>query len=188
MQMTKPCTLSSFFESMMDPNVIQCVLDIPLAQVSLPDSLRCVLSITISYICTYNSNRNIDHGLVHGWNATTYDVPVVSKVHPENFTVKGWGLLHHAGFLTYPHHDAEGSVTWIKMEVGIKFWVIFHPKDRLNDRKHLQELAIKLGNFTHNIPWIKEHCDAELVTLYPGDMLWVIWNEYPHSLIHCLVE
>ncbi|KAG1761763.1 hypothetical protein EV702DRAFT_1206970 [Suillus placidus] len=153
-KVTKATVLKSFFESMRNPENIQCVLDIPLAQISLPDPLR-----------------NLDHGLVHGWNHTTYDVPMASNVHPENFTVKGWALLHHAGFLTYPHHDAEGSLTWVRMEVGIKFWVVFRLKDRHNDRKHIQEVATKLGNFTEHRTWIRKHCAAEVITLFPGDTL-----------------
>jgi hypothetical protein len=121
-----------------------------------------------------HDHRNLDHGLAHGWNHTTYDVPIISNVHPENFTVKGWGLLHHAGFLTYPHHDAEGSLTWVKMEVGMKFWVVFRPIDRHDDRKHLQEIAIKLGDFTENEVWIRENCHAEVITIMPGDMLFVM--------------
>ncbi|KAG0691657.1 uncharacterized protein EDB91DRAFT_1257012 [Suillus paluster] len=153
-RVTQAGLLKDFFKSMKDPGAIQCVLDIPLAQASLPDALK-----------------NLDHGLVHGWNHTTYDVPISSKVHPENFTVKGWAILHHAGFLTYPHHDAEGSLTWARMEVGVKFWVVFWPKDRHDDRKHLQEIAIRLGNFTENEDWIRAHCDVEVITLYPGDVL-----------------
>ncbi|KAG2060936.1 hypothetical protein BDR06DRAFT_966756 [Suillus hirtellus] len=101
----------------------------------------------------------------------TYDVQITSNVHLENFTVKGWGLLHHAGFLTYPHHDAEGSLTWVRMEVGMKFWVVFQPIDRHNDRKHLQEIAIKLGDFTENEVWIRANCHAEVINIMPGDTL-----------------
>jgi hypothetical protein len=128
--------------------------------------------------------RNIDHGLVYGWNATTYDVPISSNVHPENFTVKGWALLHHAGFLTYPHHDAEGSLTWVRMEVGIKLWVVFRPKDRYHDRKHLQDFAIRLGNFTENEAWIRENCESECITLLPGDIMYV----YSFDLFQCLIQ
>ncbi|KAG1790119.1 uncharacterized protein HD556DRAFT_1446468 [Suillus plorans] len=153
-KVTTAGVLKSFCESMKDPEKIQCVLDIPLAQTSLQDQLR-----------------NLDHGLAHGWNHTTYDVQITSNVHPENFTVKGWGLLHHAGFLTYPHHDAEGSLTWVRMEVGMKFWVVFRPIDRHDDRKHLQDMAIKLGDFTENEVWIRANCRAEVITIMPGDTL-----------------
>ncbi|KAG2136434.1 hypothetical protein DEU56DRAFT_913013 [Suillus clintonianus] len=154
MNPTKPAILKDFFKAMKDPETIQCVLDFPLAQASLPDALK-----------------NLDHGLTYGWNGTTYDVPITSKVHPENFSVKGWALLHHAGFLTYPHHDAEGALTWAKMEVGVKFWVVFRPKDRHDDRQHLRDMAMNLANMTENGPWIRQNCDAEVVTLYPGDII-----------------
>ncbi|KAG2335959.1 hypothetical protein BDR05DRAFT_1006297 [Suillus weaverae] len=153
-KVTTAGVLKSVCESLRNPEKIQCVLDIPLAQISPPDTLR-----------------NLDHGLAHGWNHTSYDVEIKSNVHPENFTVKGWGLLHHAGFLTYPHHDAEGSLTWVRMDVGIKFWVVFRPINRRDDRKHLQDIAIKLGNFTQNEPWIRANCYAEVITLMPGDTL-----------------
>ncbi|KAG1828889.1 hypothetical protein DFJ58DRAFT_737581 [Suillus subalutaceus] len=153
-KVTTAGVLKAFFEDMKNPEKIQCVLDIPLAQAALPETLR-----------------NLDHGLAHGWNQTTYDVPISSNIHPENFTVKGWALLHHAGFLTYPHHDAEGSLTWVRIEVGVKFWVVFRPKDRQNDRKHLQDFALRLGNFTENEAWIRANCDAEVITLLPGDIL-----------------
>ncbi|KAG2368455.1 hypothetical protein BDR07DRAFT_1478227 [Suillus spraguei] len=153
-QVTTASILKAFCEDIKNTEKIQCVTDIPLAQTALPDALR-----------------NLDHGIAHGWNETTYDVPITSNVHPENFTAKGWALLHHAGYLTYPHHDAEGSLTWVRMEVGVKFWVVFRPKDRQNDRKHLQDFALKLGNFTENQAWIRANCDAEVITLLPGDIL-----------------
>ncbi|KAG2045475.1 hypothetical protein BDR06DRAFT_1015617 [Suillus hirtellus] len=147
-------TIKSFLESTNDPNEIQCILDIPLAQVVMPKSLR-----------------NLDHGLVHGWNQTTHSVAIVSNVHPHNFTVKGWGMAHHAGFLTYPHHDAEGTLTWVRMEVGVKFWAVFRPKSRRDDRSHLQNIATRLANFTVHKAWLKANCDAEVVTLMAGDIL-----------------
>jgi len=37
---TSTGTIKSFFEAMDDPTHIQCILDIPLAQVSMPELLR----------------------------------------------------------------------------------------------------------------------------------------------------
>ncbi|KAG1724834.1 hypothetical protein EDD22DRAFT_961751 [Suillus occidentalis] len=146
-------TIMSFLSARHDPTVIQCILDIPLAQISLPIQLM-----------------NIDHGLVHGWNQTTHNVPITSRVHPENFTMKGWGLLSHAGFLTYPHHDAEGMLTWVRLEAGLKFWAIFRLRSGRTDRIHLQELCVKLANYNVHKTWIHKHCDGEVVTLRAGDI------------------
>ncbi|KAG2045519.1 hypothetical protein BDR06DRAFT_978152 [Suillus hirtellus] len=147
-------TIESFFQTMNDPTSIQCILDLPMAQTTLPRALQ-----------------NLDHGIVHGWNQSAHTVPITSNVHPENFTIKGWAMAHHAGFLTYPHHDAEGTLTWVRMEVGVKFWVIFRPKDRHDDRSHIQNIATRLVNLVENKAWLKKHCDAELITLRAGDML-----------------
>ncbi|KAG2063549.1 hypothetical protein BDR04DRAFT_1123182 [Suillus decipiens] len=151
---TKGGSVRSFFDAMNDPTKIQCILDLPLAHVALPKSLV-----------------QIDHGLVYGWNETTHVVPITRTIHPENFTVKGWGMVHHAGFLTYPHHDAEGTLTWIRMEVGVKLWVYFRPRGRQHDRSHLQNIATRLVNFTEHTEWLKRHCNAEVITLLPGDIL-----------------
>ncbi|KAG1719706.1 uncharacterized protein EDB91DRAFT_1009058, partial [Suillus paluster] len=82
-----------------------------------------------------------------------------------------WGLLHHAGYVTYPHHDCEGTLTWVRMEAGLKFWAIFRLKSRSTDRSHLQEMVMRLVNYMWNIKWIKENCDGEVITLVPGDLL-----------------
>ncbi|KAG2737446.1 hypothetical protein P692DRAFT_20883555 [Suillus brevipes Sb2] len=161
---TKPGTIASFFASIMDPRKIQCVLDLPLAHTTLPQSLK-----------------HLDHGLVYGWNETLYDVPATSNVHPENFTVKGWGLLHHAGYLTYPHHDAEGTLTWVRMEFGLKFWTVFRLKSQYDDRIHIQEVVCRLGNFTEHEAWAREHCDAEVITLTRGDIL-IMPPGLPHAV------
>ncbi|KAG1804194.1 uncharacterized protein BJ212DRAFT_1304404 [Suillus subaureus] len=91
-----------------------------------------------------------------------------APVHLENFTTKGWGLLHHAGFLTYLHHDAEGTLMWLRMEVGIKFWVIFWLRSGRSDHIQLQNLSVKLADYTRNITWIQKNCDVEVITLMPG--------------------
>lgn len=125
-----------------------------------------------------SSYRNLDHGLVYGWNQTAHSVPILSKVHPENFTVKGWAILHHAGYLTYPHHDAEGTLTWLRMEIGVKFWAVFRPKNNHHDRNHLQEFVTRLVDFTNHEEWVRKHCDGEVIVLRPGDIVFVIPSFY----------
>lgn len=120
-----------------------------------------------------NKSRNIDHGLVHGWNETSNCVEIRSKIHPQNFTSKGWGLLSHAGFTSYPHHDAEGTLTWIRMECGVKLWAIFYLKGGSSDRIQLQHLSVRLADFNTHKEWIHEHCYGEVMALYPGDLLYV---------------
>lgn len=36
--------------------------------------------------------------------------------------VRGWDLMTHGGFLTYPHHDASGHCTYVTVRSGTKIW------------------------------------------------------------------
>lgn len=36
--------------------------------------------------------------------------------------VRGWDLLTHGGFLTYPHHDPCGLATYVTLRSGTKIW------------------------------------------------------------------
>jgi hypothetical protein len=57
------------------------------------------------------------------------------------------------------------------MEAGLKFWVIFRLKSGHTDRIHLQELVVKLTNYTVHKKWLHTNCDGEMITLRPGDIL-----------------
>jgi hypothetical protein len=41
----------------------------------------------------------------------------------------GWDVATHAGFLTYPHHDASGLVSFLLPRCGAKIWILMrlHP-------------------------------------------------------------
>jgi hypothetical protein len=39
--------------------------------------------------------------------------------------VRGWDLMTHGGFVTYPHHDASGLCTYITVRSGTKIWAYF---------------------------------------------------------------
>ncbi|KAG2738049.1 hypothetical protein P692DRAFT_20759863 [Suillus brevipes Sb2] len=150
----KQGTIQQFLDDINDPSKIQCILDIPLSHMGLPPELQL-----------------LDHGLVYGWNQTTVDCPIRSgKVHPDNFTTKSWAILHQAGFVSYPHHDADGAITFVRVETGIKFWVVFRPKHQLS-RTALQKAQMLFANFTENREEIILTWDAEVITLLAGDLL-----------------
>ncbi|KAG6369558.1 hypothetical protein JVT61DRAFT_14261 [Boletus reticuloceps] len=37
-------------------------------------------------------------------------------------TVRGWDLMTHGGFVTYPHHDASGLCTYMNVRSGTRIW------------------------------------------------------------------
>lgn len=111
---------------------------------------------------------------MNGWNQTTNDCPIGDKVHPDNFTIRGWSLFHHGGFLTYPHHDSDGSATYVKVKIGMKKWLLFWPKDEESiSRTALIRLAELLTEYENNREEIESKWHIEIVTLRSGDFLWV---------------
>ncbi|KAG1802533.1 hypothetical protein EV424DRAFT_1351694 [Suillus variegatus] len=105
-------TMQQFMKNINDPSEIQCILDIPLSQMGLPQDFQL-----------------LDCGLIYGWNQTTVNCPILSgKVHPDNFTIKSWALLHQAGFVSNPHHDVDGTVTFVQVQTGVKFQIVFSTK------------------------------------------------------------
>jgi len=58
------------------------------------------------------------------------------------------------------------------MEIGVKFWVVFRPKACYNNRQYLHRIASRITNLANNMHWLKKHCDAEVITIKAGDLLY----------------
>jgi hypothetical protein len=43
-------------------------------------------------------------------------------MHYDNWRSSGWDVITHRGFLTYPHHDAAGLLTFSYIRTGAKLW------------------------------------------------------------------
>lgn len=43
-------------------------------------------------------------------------------IHFDNWRSSGWDVFTHGGFLTYPHHDASGQLTFSYVRAGAKLW------------------------------------------------------------------
>ncbi|KAG2336299.1 hypothetical protein BDR05DRAFT_1005990 [Suillus weaverae] len=148
-------TIQQFIRDIYNPNIIQCVLDLPLSQGGLPFFFS-----------------TLDHGMVYAWNLTLTCKP--RSVHPDNFLVKAWALLHHAGFLTYFHHDSDGGNTYVKVENhnGLKFWCLAFPKNgHAIPRTTLSTNFALFADLKKNRKKIESKWDFEVVTVLPGDLL-----------------
>ncbi|KAG2345288.1 hypothetical protein BDR05DRAFT_946807 [Suillus weaverae] len=109
-------TIQQVINVISDLSKIQCILDIPLVHMGLLWDLQL-----------------LDHGLIYGWNQTMVNCPVLNgKVHLDNFTVKSGTLLHQAAYVAYPYHDTDGAITFIQIQTGLKFWVVFQTKQMLS--------------------------------------------------------
>lgn len=51
----------------------------------------------------------------------------VQAPHGDAERLRGWDLITHGGFLTYPHHDAAGLCTYVTCRSGTKIWGYIDP-------------------------------------------------------------
>lgn len=100
------------------------------------------------------------------------DCPIDEKVHPDNFTVRSWALLHGPAYWTNVHHDSDGGATFVKIETGEKKWGLFRPinEDAIT-RTKFSEVALTLVDLCRNGGDIRKNWHGEIVTLLPGDIL-----------------
>jgi len=83
-----------------------------------------------------------------------------------------WKLLCHAGFVTYPHINANGLCSWIYAHHSIKIWTVLEPKYtyKHDTRNKLIEFHKSLYGAPHN--WsFKENCNMYTTFLEPGSVL-----------------
>jgi len=113
----------------------------------------------------------LDDGLTLGWAQTQGGIPVDNQMIPGDvWTVRSWGIAHHAGILTYPHHDAEGALTFVVPLAGIKNWVIIRAKACKQEREDFTRLLLDVSSSQRLLSDSKQQVDVETVHLYPGDL------------------
>ncbi|KAF8418644.1 hypothetical protein L210DRAFT_3655529 [Boletus edulis BED1] len=148
-------TMGEFMAAVNDPNQLRVALEYPLAQHSIPQPFQL-----------------LDDGQCIGWNQTQQSVPVSDKlIHGDIWTSRSWGLLHHAGILTYPHHDAEGMCTFAIPMSGAKSWVLMFPKKGALSRSELPAYLRKLTDPTKSPSAFSDKIHMEVVHLVAGDLI-----------------
>lgn len=88
----------------------------------------------------------------------------------DNWRSQAWDLMSHAGFLTYPHHDANGLCTYIFAQCGMKIWAILYFKDIYTEmtRQRLIDLSTEMVDENDAYQKISEPFN---IFLSPGDLL-----------------
>lgn len=160
-----------------DPSQCRFVLDIPLAQCGMPQKIWFV-DFHLSPLMLSASSSSLDDGLTIGWSQTQRDLPFEKrKVSSDNLAVRSWGLAHQAGTFTYPHHDADGDVTYVMVMSGVKLWTLYFYSDPTLARDRLFEVRYNLCD--PDTPPSDDVC-AETVYLYPGDLLYAFLFFFEH--------
>lgn len=160
--------MSQLIAGISNPNQCHFVLDIPLAQRAMPQSIRYAFYI-FSHSCIQHVISTLDDGLTVGWSQSQRDMPFHNgMVSSDNLAVRSWGLAHQAGVFTFPHHDADGDATYVLGIFGLKLWTLYFPRDPTLSRDELKDIVYKLCD-----PDVSDHPEvcAETVYLYPGDLL-----------------
>ncbi|KAH0825904.1 hypothetical protein J3R83DRAFT_7657 [Lanmaoa asiatica] len=148
-------TLGEFLRGITDPEVVRVALDFPLAQLPIPYPFE-----------------KLDDGLTMGWNQTQGAITVDEKLLPGDvWTIRSWGLAHHAGVLTYIHHDSEGLGTHIIPFSGIKNWIIVSTKRGKVTRDELTTFLMELTDSDRLLSQFTDKIDCETIHLYPGDLI-----------------
>lgn len=111
----------------------------------------------------------MDHGY-QSWTGIRGPKCARESVPLDVIKTRSWGLLHHAMFHSYPHHDAEGYATFVQVTSGIKLWVIMRPKPG-REHKTRQDLYKSQIGFSAEYLDYDEDWDRWLLTAMPGDIV-----------------
>ncbi|KAI6138056.1 hypothetical protein BKA82DRAFT_4021780 [Pisolithus tinctorius] len=109
-----------FIELADNENTCMNLLDFPNTQPEVPIFLRQLSdnvnakTMTMNDVHLPHSGRNAGKSY-YGVQAVLGDVE----------RLRGWDLLTHGGFVTYPHHDVAGLCTYITVQSGSKIWGYF---------------------------------------------------------------
>lgn len=93
------------------------------------------------------------------------------KLPGDVWTVRSWGLAHHAGIVTYPHHDADGAGTFVIPYSGSKNWVCIKVKPEVVPRNNLSDFLEALTDPDTLLSDFSDSIDVETIHVSRGDLM-----------------
>ena len=99
----------------------------------------------------------------------------MSFMRTTNKKMSRWALLTHAGFVTYPHKDADGVCTWVYAHQGVKIWGILKPTCETTrcSKEDLFQAHDKMISPPGEWTW-EQNSSMYTMFLAAGDLLWVL--------------
>lgn len=88
----------------------------------------------------------------------------------DNWRSQAWDLITHGGFLTYPHHDANGLCTYTYIQCGMKIWAALQLKGS-TARTPRQDLLELNARMVEQEDIYREVTKTFNLFLSPGDLL-----------------
>jgi len=86
---------------------------------------------------------------------------------------QGWDIITHGGFLTYPHHDVSGAVTFITPRSGEKMWGIIKVKGEYSPDNRVDLFEEFDAILDENSTPSEDRFVMGTILLEEGDMLYV---------------
>ncbi|KAG9310697.1 hypothetical protein JVU11DRAFT_9291 [Chiua virens] len=120
-------TLKDFVEAAREGKEVWNCLDLPCPDQEVPALVRRLMDDQYALRAVHREGYSAAPSADSPRAVVTDTAPRVMYVDGLNST--GWDLITHAGFLTYPHHDAAGYLTFSFMRGGGKFWGYIILKD-----------------------------------------------------------
>lgn len=112
-------TLGEFVAKADDPDTCGNLLDLPIFS---PGEVPWFISAISDDRFSWSMTKDRGYSAVNnhtGPQDMTHDV----------WRMLNWILLTMGGFVTYPHHDAEGLATYVGVRDGAKIWTIYAPQE-----------------------------------------------------------
>lgn len=117
----------TLFKNVTNHKKVQCILDIPVQRPHVPGVLQHVFLLHSFTHSAYYSSSQIDDSYQRGWIDLLDIFHYISTAPLDTSLTRSWELWHLAGYFTYAHHDAEGSVTHMIVRSGVKMWAVIRP-------------------------------------------------------------
>ncbi|KAI6117769.1 hypothetical protein EV401DRAFT_2072319 [Pisolithus croceorrhizus] len=120
-------SLHRFVLASVDPKSCWNCLDLPSLIPDIPPFLRGILDDRMAMMTTgteayVTAKGQATKGDCSGLNG-------LQLMHFDAWRSCAWDVMTHGGFLTYPHHDATGFLTYSYIRTGAKLWAYIHLDD-----------------------------------------------------------
>ncbi|KAI5981118.1 hypothetical protein EDD15DRAFT_2380326 [Pisolithus albus] len=117
-------TLQDFVRASTDANSCSNCLDLPTLVPEVPHFLRGILDDRSALIITGTEAYVSTKGESTKGDCSGLNGPQL--MHFDTWRSCAWDIITHGGFLTYPHHDATGFLTYSYVRAGAKLWGYIH--------------------------------------------------------------
>ncbi|KAI6115492.1 hypothetical protein EDD16DRAFT_1708643 [Pisolithus croceorrhizus] len=120
-------SLHQFMLALVDQKSCWNCLDLPSLIPEIPPFLRGILDDRMAMMTTrteayVTAKGEATKGDCSGLNG-------LQLMHFDAWRSCAWDIMTHGGFLTYPHHDATGFLTYSYIQTGAKLWAYIHLDD-----------------------------------------------------------